>query len=410
MVWTPPERPAWVERLNAHGDAVGGADRLVNLDAEELLATARASTGLDDFGGEIWRGHYEAFMTSLATEPDLHLVGRLLARTDLLGTLANRLKLARLWEQQPQILDAPVEAPVFIVGAARTGTSILFELMASDPASRAPAMWEMKHPVEAVRGEDWSEIGDRVETFHHFLQPEYETMHANSGHLPNECIFITMHEFLSDAWGGQYGVPSYQLHLVKADHRPAYRYHRRFLQTLQSRGGSGRWVLKAPSHQATLRALFEVYPDARIVRTHRDPLASLPSTISLMGTLLWMRCNDVDMSRAAQILPAAQAALLRREIDDRTSGTLPDDRFIDVHFADLVRDPVATVGAIYERLGWGYSDATRAAIAAFARNKPRGSRGEHRYTLESTGLDAAEETERFRFYREHYGIAKEGAP
>jgi hypothetical protein len=409
MAWTPPERPSWVTRLNAHAEELGGADRLVSLDAEELLASARASVGLDDFGGEGWRTHYDAFLASLATESDLHLVGRILARTDLLRTLRNRLLLAELWKQQPTLLDERVTEPVFIVGGARTGTSILFELMATDPASRCPAMWEMKHPVEAVRGEDWSEVSDEVETFHHLLQPEYETMHANSGHLPNECIFITMHEFLSDVWGSQYGVPGYQRYLGRADHRPAYRYHRRFLQTLQSRGPSRRWLLKAPSHQSQLRALFDVYPDARIIRTHRDPLKSLPSMLNLTGTLLWMRCNHVDMDFAAKVIPAASAALFQQEIDDRASGALPDEQFIDVHFSDIVRDPVATIGTLYDQLGWDYPESTRDAIATYAREKPKGARGVHHYTPESTGLDPEVESERFRFYMDHYGIPREGA-
>lgn len=407
MGWATPQRPAWVERINAYGDAVGDAANLVGLDRDELLDTARASTGLHDFGEGNWQTHYDVFLSSLSAESDLHLVGRILVRTELLRTLRNRLQLAALWNAQPDILETPIEAPVFIVGGARTGTSILFELMASDPVTRTPAMWEMQHPAEAVRGDDRSEISDAVETLHHLLQPEYETMHANSGHLPNECIFITMHEFLSDAWGSQYVVPSYQLHLARSDHRPAYRFHRRFLQTLSRRGTSRRWVLKAPSHQSQLRTLFDVYPDARIIRTHRDPLKSFASMLDLMGTLLWMRCCNVDLSRAARAIPAAFADLYRREIDDRASGRLPNDRFIDVHFADVVRDPVGTVAGVYERLGWELDDAARAAMNDYARAKPKGSRGVHRYSLEGTGLDPEREAERFRFYMDHYGIPRE---
>ena len=117
-----------------------------------------------------------------------------------------------------------------------------------------------------------------------------------------------------------------------SDQRPAYRYHRRFLQTLQSRGGPRRWLLKAPSHLFQLRTLFDVYPDALIIRTHRDPLETLPSAISLMGTLKWMRCREVDMSTAAALLPAGFAYVYEREIEWRESGVLPDDRFVDVLF------------------------------------------------------------------------------
>jgi hypothetical protein len=407
MSWTPPPRPAWVERLIAHGDAVGGAEHLVGLDGEELLRVARASTGLDDFGDDGWRAPFDVLLRALREESDLHVVGRLLVRTELLRTLRNRLRLEALWRERPGILDAPIHEPVFIVGSPRSGTSILHELMACDTATRAPAMWEMQHPVEALRGEDFAALGDRVVQLAHDLQPEYEAMHANSGTLPNECIFITLHAFLSDHWSGQHVVPSYERLLARADHRPAYRYHRRFLQTLQASGGSRRWLLKAPSHLSRLRVLFDVYPDARIVRTHRDPLKTLPSAISLLGTLKWMRCRNVDMDWATEVLPAAYAALYAAELEDRASGALPDDRFVDVHFDDLVADPVAAVADVYARLDWPFPDPARRGVEHHARAKPRGARGVHHYSLEGLGLDAAREAERFRFYVDHYGIRPE---
>lgn len=406
--WAPPPRPGWVERLNAHGDAVGGADVLIPLDPDQLIEQAQHATGLGDLGPGEWRHHYERFLRSLREDGELHLVGRIVVRMELLRTLRNRLELTALWQNRPQILEEPIEAPTFIVGAARSGTSILHELMSSDPATRVPAMWEMQHPV--VSGADRAEISHRTERFWPDVQPEYETMHQNSGHLPNECIFITLHEFLSDHWGGCHVVPGYDAHLVRADHRPAYRFHRDFLRTLQSSGsGSRRWLLKAPSHLSQLRALFDVYPDARIIRTHRDPASSLPSMIDLLGTLKWMRCAQVDMSGAARILPVAFEALFQREMDDRASGALPDERFIDVSFHDLVADPAGTVGGVYERLGWPYGDDVKQAVADYARNKPRGAGGTHRYTAESTGLDPAELSERFRGYRNRYDVVEEPA-
>lgn len=413
-VWMPPPRPGWVERLIAHGDAVGGADRLISLEPDELIETAQRATGLDDFGPGPWRTHYERFIASLSEESGLHLVGRTMVRMELVRTLRNRLELTALWKRRPEMLEQPIEAPTFIVGAARSGTSILHEFMACDPATRVPAMWEMQHPVAAVAGshaagEDPAETSDRTERFWPDVQPEYETMHQNSGRLPNECIFITLHEFLSDHWGGCHVVPRYDAHLARADHRPAYRFHRDFLRTLQSGGGGGgppRWLLKAPSHLAQLRALFDVYPDARIIRTHRDPARSLPSMIDLLGTLKWMRCAHVDMTGAARILPVAFEAIFGREIEDR-AGALPHDRFIDVSFHELVADPAGTLAEIYEWLGWDYTAPVRSAVENYIRSKPRGASGAHRYSAESTGLDPAELSERFRAYREHYAVVEE---
>jgi hypothetical protein len=407
MPWQPPRRPAWVERLNAHGAAVGGARSLVSLDPEELLATARRSAGLDDFGGDEWRPHFELFVESLEREARLHLAGRLVTRTEILRTLRNRLQLADLWRRRPEILRQPLLPPAFVVGSPRSGTSILHELLALDPAHRAPAMWEIEHPVEALSGDALRAVGDAETVFWHDLQPEYETMHANAGDLPNECIFITMHEFLSDQWGGCHNIPTYHAYLAKADHRPAYRYHRRFLQTLQQRGGGERWLLKAPSHLFQLRALFAVYPEARIIQTHRDPLKTIPSSLSLMGTLKWMRCEESDPAAGAETTAAGYAYIYRRQIEQRAKGELPDAQFVDVRYAELVADPGSTVERIYAALGWRCAPALRQAVVDYVARKPRGARGVHRYSLAEMGLDPAVERERFAFYCDHFGVAEE---
>ena len=346
-------------------------------------------------------------MAALEREARLHLAGRLLTRAEILRTLRNRLQLADLWRRRPEILREPIHPPVFVVGSPRSGTSILHELLALDPAHRAPAMWEMLHPVEALAGDALRAVGDAETTWWHDLQPEYEAMHANAGDLPNECIFITTHEFLSDHWGGCHNVPTYQAYLAKADHRPAYRYHQRFLQTLQQRERGERWLLKAPSHLFQLRALFAVYPEARIIQTHRDPLKTIPSSLSLMGTLKWMRCEESDPAAGAESTAAGYATIYRRQIEQRARGELPDDRFVDVRYADLLADPGGTVERIYAAFGWRFAPALRQAVVDYVARKPRGAHGVHRYSLEEMGLDPAVERKRFAFYCDHFGVAEE---
>jgi hypothetical protein len=126
-----------------------------------------------------------------------------------------------------------------------------------------------------------------------------------------------------------------------------------------------------------------------------------------MGTLKWMRCNQVDMSRAPALLAFGYAYIYRQEIEQRAAGILLDDRFVDVQFADLVRDPVGTIEAVYRNLGWPFTDDVRTRVTAYAASRPKGSRGEHRYSLDEVGLDAEEERERFRFYLERYDVPEE---
>jgi hypothetical protein len=406
--WRPLPRPRWLERLNAHAAAAGGAAELVTLDPEELLARACAATGLADFGDGDWRRHYDVLLAALERESGLHLAGRVVVRAELLRSLRNRLQLAELWQRRPELLAAPVDPPVFILGSPRTGSSILHELLALDPANRTPAMWEMLHPVEALAGGALRTVADYTVQFWHDLAPEYESMHANSGELPNECIYITMLEFLSEQWLGCHRVPSYAAHLVRADHRGAFRYHRRFLQTLQARARGERWVLKAPSHIFHLAEIFDVYPEARIVHLHRDPLRTLPSQLSLMATLRLMRCDGVDPVAESQVIAKGNAAVFRSVIERRASGALPDARFVDLRFADVMADTLGAVEALYAKLGWKLGSEARAAMADYIARKPRHARGIHRYTLEEFGLDPAAERERFRFYCERYEVPEEG--
>ncbi len=405
--WKPPRRPRWVERLNAHADAVGVARHLVSLDGEEMLSTAARSCGLDDFGEGEWRRHYDVLVASLEAESSLHLAGRTVTRAEILRSLRNRLQVTALWKSRPEIRDTELAPVTFIVGSPRSGTSILHEILACDPAVRAPAMWEMLHPVEAIEGDTLRRIGDATTQFWHDLQPEYETMHANSGDLPNECIFITMNDFLSDAWGGPHLVPTYEAHLFTSDHRPTYAFHRDILRTLEQRERGQRWLLKAPSHLAQLRALFAVYPQARIIHTHRDPLKTLPSTLSLLGTLKWMRCENVDIAKLAPLIARGQAASYQREIEQRADGTLPDNHFIDVRYADLIAAPLDTIETIYQSLGWRLSDETRTKMADYLQQKPKGSHGAHRYSMQEMGLSTDEERERFRPYTQRFEVPEE---
>src|SRR4051812_39184956 len=142
----------WVRRLDLFGDVVGGAEHIVALDPGELLEVARASTGLDDVGEDAWPGWTETYtrmVHAIDAESQLHLLGRVATRAEVLRVLQTWLQLQAYWHATPAVTAIPVEAPVFVVGPPRTGTTILFELLALDPQLRAPLAWEALHPLRA---------------------------------------------------------------------------------------------------------------------------------------------------------------------------------------------------------------------------------------------------------------------
>jgi hypothetical protein len=396
----------WVADLIASGATVGPL-ALHPLDPDALRATAIRVAGNEDFGGATWSDGYGRLCAALVEEAHLHAVGAALTRSEILRTLVNRLRIVA----GGPVTGAPVVAPWVVTGTARSGTSILHELLALDPSARVPRAWEVLDSVPAP-GADPDTA--RVERIDHEVRlwdritPEYLAMHENGGALPIECIFVTAHEFASEHWSGVHHVPAYNKWLVRHDLRDAYRWHRRQLEWLGQHDPPDRqWVLKAPSHLGALPALFATYPDAWILQTHRDPLHTVPSTISLMATLRWMRSDTVDVDGLARTMARGVAMLFDAVVAMRADGTLPDGRFVDVHYADLTRDPVGTLRAIYDRTGRDWPDGFEDRIAAYLGAKPRAVHGAHRYSVEEFGLDRDDLRDRYRRYVERFGVEVE---
>jgi hypothetical protein len=232
-------------------------------------------------------------------------------------------------------------------------------------------------------------------------------MHENGGDVPNEDPIGDMLEFASDHFMGSYNVPSYARWLARLDRAPVFRAHRRLFQLLQWRCGAQRWVLKSPSYLGQLPAFFAEYPDAYVVITHRDPFKVLPSLVDLMATLRWMHSDVVDVDavvNAAVYGTAVAFDLVARWRDD---GTIPDDRIVDVRYADLVADPWATVRRVYERTGSKLSDDTEQRMRAYLSARPRDRHGPHAYDFADTGLDIDDTRARFADYVARYDVPPE---
>jgi len=400
------QRPAWVRRLNAMGDAVGGARHAVPVDADELLARAADSIGAGDFGdfgdGD-WRKAYRRIVEGLDAA-GLHSLGRLMTREELLRSLRTRLLMARAGSAEPGIARERIEAPVIVTGPARSGTTILFELLALDPSLRAPLAWEAIHPLplpDAGPGDRRPALSECEQELWADVQPEFAAIHELRSDLPVECVTLTAPCFCGPHWGMCLQIPD-----LVMDIPGFYAFHRAILQTLQHGRPRRSWLLKTPSHLVTLPALFATYPDAWIVQTHRDPLRTMPSTVSTTAMVQWLRSEHVDLERMAAVIGMVFGGALLGVIEQRRSGAVPP-RFVDVHFQSLIRDPVGTLRAAYAGMGRELTPEHAERIRRYLAEKPQGKFGTHRYSPEEWGFDAAELRERFRPYTDHYGVALE---
>ena len=407
--------PDWVRRLNLFGPAVGDPRCIVNIDPAELLGLARATTGLHDVGEAEWPGWeatYFHMLDAIEEESELHLLGRVVTRSEVLRVLQTWLRLQDLWSRTPQIKSERVEAPLFVVGPPRTGTSILLELLALDGQLRAPYAYEALYPVPPLDStREPVELSEAEQELWADIDPEFQTMHELRSDLPCECVHFLMYDFAGPYWSMLYDTPGFmgwQLENVDTFAR-VYRLHRRMLQTFQhgSGGSERRWLLKSPGHLGTLPQVFAEYPDALLVHTHRDPARFIASLVSLLAVLRHMRSDRVDVARLGAEMLVAYEMILDNAIAWRADGTVPNDRIVDGHFLDLMADPVTQLRRLYEQLGLDWPKGHDTVVREYLDAKPKGKFGAHSYTFEDVGLDEQQVRDTFTHYVDHYGIARE---
>ena len=219
---------------------------------------------------------------------------------------------------------------------------------------------------------------------------------------------MTGGDFRSMIFPTQYRVPSYAHWLLdEADMAPAYRWHRIYLQHLQSRHPAPRWVLKSPGHLWCLGALLAEYPNALLVQTHRDPLRIIASLSSLMSVLRRLGSDDISIPDIASEFAGYLVDGLDRSVAARTDGTVPPGRVVDVQFRAFMADPFATIHAIYEHLGLELGADAERRMRAFLADNTTEKHGGHHYTWADTELDLGEWRERTRRYQEHFGVPTE---
>jgi len=384
-------------------------------DPDRLIATACEETGSDDFGDgpgfHGWRAGLDVVTDGLINQARLSPIGVEIAYLDMMRALKNRLDVIAWRKLHPEIADKPITAPIFIVGQPRTGTTILYDLLTQDPDLRAPLTWEVDAPCPVPQPETYHDDPRIAQTqasleLSEQIVPGFLAFHPMGALLGQECVRITASEFTSMIYSVQYRLPTYYRWLLyEADHAGAYRFHRIFLQHLQS-GVPGQWLLKSPAHLWQLDKLLAEYPDALIVQTHRDPLNVISSIAALTHHLRRMGSDESNIAECAAQSYEEVIVGLEREMALRDRGAIPVGRVIDVQFTDFMNDPWTTIKDVYQRLGRELQPEAEQRMRDFLGAHP-GDGGRGRYTWSDTGLDAGEVRERVRVYQDRYGVPTE---
>lgn len=380
------------------------------LDPETLKARARQSTGLDDFGTAPLDDGLDAYCGSLATEAGLDERGLAAAASTIVATLAERLKLEAWFARHPEILQQRIDAPIIVVGLPRTGTTALSQFLSEDPQLRSIRRWECTDatppPDAAATSPD-----PRIAAMEAAFAARYAAMPTVRSMLPVDATDPSEHgpllglTFRNLQAPSLYRIPGYTRWLLEADMRPAYAYMAQVLKLLQWKSPASHWNLKNPPDIFALDALADIFPDARIVWTHRDPADSIPSVCSLVSTLRAAGGEAVDKPALGRMMIGFQAEGVRRAMAAR--ARIGADRFVDVYQADLSRDALAAIETLYRRLGLPFEATVRHHLERRLADRPRGRDGGHRYTLAEFGLTLDDIRSRFGEYEQHFDVPLE---
>ena len=376
----------------------------VDTDIDRLLEAASAATGgLDDFGDPSFRDGLEVLIRSGAEEGRLTPIGEAALEGMSVGSLCARLRVVDWHASHPELRTTAVERPIFLIGLPRTGTTALSHLLSVDPANRSLLNWEVNEPVPPA-GADWRndprflaalEAPDIFE----MVNPEFKAIHHDPVDMPIECATVLGQHFRSLHLSTTFFVPSYMEWVRTVDHRPAYEWHRSVLQVLQS-GHGGRWQLKSPVHLIDPASLLAVYPDARFVITHRDPVEIVASVCSLARSL-GGTFSDADWTDYVRtVWPEVVAELVDHQLAFRAEQEAAGygDAFVDVPYSSLVTDPIGAVRDLYAALDEPFTDEAEAAMRTHTQTHVKDRFGRHSYSLEEWGLDRDVLTERFGPY------------
>ncbi|MFL6154665.1 MAG: sulfotransferase family protein [Marmoricola sp.] len=384
---------------------------------ERLADAAVEAAGSDDFGADTWAEGLDIYLESLASSAQLNEIGVGVADDGVVGDLANRLRIEAWRTEHPEVAEQEIRQPIIIVGQPRTGTTILLDLMAQDPANRAPLSWEIERPVPPPLTATYetdpriAEAQAQFDLVDAFI-PGFASFHELGAQLAQEDVRIFTSDFKSMQHSLQFEVPEYNRWLLhEADMSQAYAWHHRFLQHLQSGHHGERWLLKSPAHLWCLPDLMAQYPDAIVIQNHRDPLKVIASISALGASLREMTTDHFEVTRLAAQYGEDILLGLDRALEARRDGvfdTAEGGRVLDIRYQDIRGDLIGAIGRIYDQLGWNLGAEAEARMRAFLAAHPGDQAGSlKRYTFAETGLDEGEYRERAKAYQEYFEVETE---
>ena len=374
---------------------------------DEVVARAKAETGLADFGGDTWREGLEVLVASAVTEARFNDFGERSFYDSAVKPLVNRLEIEDWYARHPEIDDQDVDIELLGVGFPRTGSTALSHMLGEDRAFRNLRMWEETAPcpppgISAEDDEARIAAADATVTMgQSYVAERLRAMLPQSASGPMEDHDLMALEFKAQSFLVTARIPSYADWFVNCDMEPTYRYEKRVLKLLQWKTPQKRWRLKSPTHTMFLQAYEKVFPNVRFVQTHRDVLKVLPSVSDLYFTMLQPGSPDIDPVYVGELNMAQWGIALDRCLAFRQDPAR-DARFLDIGFTRFQSDPIAEIGRLYQWLGDDLTDATVGDMLSWRAQNPKDKHGKHSYDAADFGITDAALGQRFGAYRQRF--------
>jgi hypothetical protein len=390
--------PPWPIRLfNTLGPLVKAMGLWPRIDTKSMLRSVERKWKRSDWPAPLLRA-LPPRAAAYNDDAKPSLFGALVFRDQFKKSALNALGFEDLIAKHPEILEERIERPLFVLGLARTGTTLLQRLLSLHSGARFLPFWEAYSPIpynldKHRGGRDGRHAeAKRKLALLKWVGPEFNKIHPIDVDDPEECYHLFRSHFLVPPGFDFAYVPSYWQWWDTRAHADVYPLHKRQLQVLQWLDRRRHWVLKCPNHLSGIDHLLNVYPDARIVYTHREPEKIIASLCSLAAVTWSMTSDDVDLDQVAEF---ALAVAQRCQAAGRTAlQTVPRDQIMHVEYDELVKDPVAMARGIYERFGYPADPGLEARMRDWLRNHPSDRHGKHAYQLSDFGLTEQDVRER----------------
>ena len=382
---------------------------------DDVLKLAAQRTGLTEIESDSWRAGLQLILDDVNNSPAFTPFGRERILSDATDALGRRLQVHAYIQGHPEVLEAPVERPLIVLGMPRTGTTVISYLLDQDPARRSLIHWQCVHPIppattETLRTDPRCRalLEEQRKILELVRQAKVPLPHWEDADGPTEDMFIHNQDFKGLSWDSFLSTSRYAEWLFhETDMTSTYEYQKRYLQVLQSTA-PGNWSLKMPSHSVHIEALLKVFPDARLIWAHRDPYKATGSLCNLwkLPKGMVLHPDAIDPNAMGRNAMAQMQHHVERPL--RARDRIGDERFFHMYYHEMMRDPMDVMRRIYAWADEPLTADTKARMQRWLAEHPQDLFALNAYSLDQYGLTVEQLEPIFAEYLDTFDIELEG--